>query len=29
MNAAKPYTNAAFRVSKPEDIGIGLAASHY
>ena len=25
MNAAKPYTKAAFRVSKPEDIGIGLA----
>src|ERR1700739_405152 len=25
MNAAKPYTRAAFRVSKPEDIGIGIA----
>ena len=25
MNAAKPYAKAAFRVSKPEDIGIGLA----
>src|SRR5712692_909013 len=25
LNAAKPYTKAAFRVSKPEDIGIGLA----
>jgi hypothetical protein len=25
MNAAKPYTNAAFRVSKAEDIGIGIA----
>src|ERR1700692_395511 len=25
MNAAKPYTKAAFRVSKPEDIGIGIA----
>src|SRR5713101_974001 len=25
MNAAKPYTKAAFRVSKPEDIGIGVA----
>jgi oxalyl-CoA decarboxylase len=25
MNAAKPYTKAAFRVNKPEDIGIGLA----
>ena len=25
MNAAKPYTKAAFRVSKPEDIGIGGA----
>ena len=25
MNAAKPYTKAAFRVNKPEDVGIGLA----
>jgi len=25
MNAAKPYTKAAFRVNKPKDIGIGLA----
>ena len=25
MNAAKPYTKAAFRVNKPEDIGIGVA----
>src|SRR5277367_6239028 len=25
MNAAKPYTKAAFRVNRPEDIGIGLA----
>jgi oxalyl-CoA decarboxylase len=25
LNAAKPYTKAAFRVSKPEDIGIGIA----
>jgi oxalyl-CoA decarboxylase len=25
MNAAKPFTKAAFRVSKPEDIGIGIA----
>jgi oxalyl-CoA decarboxylase len=25
MNAAKPYTKASFRVSKPEDIGIGVA----
>src|SRR6266851_2555834 len=25
MNAAKPYTKASFRVSKPEDIGIGIA----
>jgi oxalyl-CoA decarboxylase len=25
MNVAKPYTKAAFRVSKPEDIGIGVA----
>src|ERR1700740_1657811 len=25
MNAAKPYTKAAFRINKPEDIGIGLA----
>src|SRR6204780_2265371 len=25
MNAAKPYTKAAFRVSRPEDIGIGVA----
>jgi oxalyl-CoA decarboxylase len=25
LNAAKPYTKAAFRVNKPEDIGIGLA----
>src|ERR1700726_4040423 len=25
MNAAKPYTKAAFRVDRPEDIGIGLA----
>src|SRR5271169_3390131 len=24
MNAAKPYTKAAFRVNKPEDIGIGI-----
>src|SRR4029077_2024795 len=27
MNAAKPYAKAAFRVSKPEDIGIGIARS--
>jgi oxalyl-CoA decarboxylase len=27
MNAAKPYTKAAFRVNKPEDIGIGIARS--
>lgn len=25
MNAAKPYAKAAFRVNKPEDIGIGIA----
>jgi oxalyl-CoA decarboxylase len=25
MNAAKPYTKAAFRVNKPKDIGIGVA----
>jgi oxalyl-CoA decarboxylase len=25
MNAAKPYTKAAFRVDRPEDIGIGVA----
>jgi oxalyl-CoA decarboxylase len=25
MNAAKPYTKAAYRVEKPEDIGIGVA----
>src|SRR5277367_4646156 len=25
MNAAKPYTKAAFRVDKPEDIGVGIA----
>src|SRR5258707_4348614 len=25
LNAAKPYTKAAFRVSKPEDIGTGIA----
>jgi oxalyl-CoA decarboxylase len=25
MNAAKPYTKAAFRVNRPEDIGIGVA----
>ncbi|MEI9974722.1 MAG: oxalyl-CoA decarboxylase [Ignavibacteriota bacterium] len=25
MNAAKPYTKAAFRINKPEDIGIGIA----
>jgi len=25
LNAAKPYTKAAFRVGKPEDIGIGIA----
>jgi oxalyl-CoA decarboxylase len=25
MNAAKPYTKAAYRVDRPEDIGIGLA----
>src|SRR5208282_886812 len=25
MDAAKPYTKAAFRINKPEDIGIGLA----
>src|ERR1700688_1222757 len=25
MNAAKPYAKAAFRINKPEDIGIGLA----
>jgi oxalyl-CoA decarboxylase len=25
MNAAKPYTKAAYRVNKPEDIGIGIA----
>ena len=27
MNAAKPYTKASFRVSKPQDIGIGIARS--
>jgi len=25
LNAARPYTKAAFRVNKPEDIGIGIA----
>jgi oxalyl-CoA decarboxylase len=25
MNAARPYTKAAFRVNRPEDIGIGIA----
>jgi oxalyl-CoA decarboxylase len=25
MNAAKPYTKAAYRVERPEDIGIGIA----
>src|SRR6059036_1790349 len=25
MNAAKPYTKAAYRVNRPQDIGIGLA----
>jgi oxalyl-CoA decarboxylase len=25
MNAAKPYTKAAFRVDRPEDIGVGIA----
>ncbi len=25
MNAAKPYAKAAYRVNRPEDIGIGLA----
>src|SRR5271168_3475310 len=25
MNAAKPYTKAAYRINRPEDIGIGLA----
>jgi oxalyl-CoA decarboxylase len=25
MNAAKPYTKAAFRVNRPEDIGLGIA----
>jgi oxalyl-CoA decarboxylase len=25
MNAAKPYSKAAFRINKPEDIGIGVA----
>jgi thiamine pyrophosphate-dependent acetolactate synthase large subunit-like protein len=25
MNAAKPFTKAAFRVNRPEDIGIGIA----
>ena len=25
LNAAKPYTKAAFRVSKPDDIGVGIA----
>ena len=25
INAAKPYTKAAYRVNKPEDIGIGIA----
>src|ERR1700738_3816552 len=25
MNAAKPYTKASFRISKPEDIGTGVA----
>jgi oxalyl-CoA decarboxylase len=27
MNAAKPYAKAAFRINKPEDIGIGVARS--
>src|SRR5690348_10519026 len=27
LNAAKPYTKAAFRINKPEDIGIALARS--
>src|SRR5260370_31300329 len=27
MNAAKPYVKAAFRVDRPEDIGIGVARS--
>src|SRR5215831_9400603 len=27
MNAAKPYTKAALRVNRPEDIGIGIARS--
>ena len=27
MNAAKPFTKAAYRVDRPEDIGIGLARS--
>jgi oxalyl-CoA decarboxylase len=27
MNAAKPYAKAAFRVNRPQDIGIGLARS--
>jgi oxalyl-CoA decarboxylase len=25
MNAAKPYTKAAFRINRPQDIGIGVA----
>src|SRR3984885_10894406 len=25
MNAAKPYAKAAFRINKPEDIGVGIA----
>lgn len=25
MNAAKPYTKAAYRVNRPEDIGVGIA----
>src|SRR5712672_1595185 len=25
MNAAKPYTKAAYRINRPEDIGIGIA----
>src|ERR1700739_76764 len=27
MNAARPYAKAAFRVNRPQDIGIGLARS--
>src|SRR5579859_6141003 len=27
MNAAKPYVKAAYRVNRPEDIGVGLARS--